>query len=133
MTVVVVDASLVVSALLDDGDEGAWAEQLLQTRTRVAPALMPVEVANILRRANLCGDITAECAAQAHNDLLDLSVELFPYEPFGPRVWELRASVTPYDAWYVAIAEQFALPLATLDVRLTRATGPRCRFETPGL
>jgi hypothetical protein len=50
---------------------------------------------------------------------------------FAQPVWELRANVTSYDAWYVAVAEQCDLPLATLDQRLARATGPRCRFHLP--
>ncbi len=54
-----------------------------------------------------------------------------PYEPFADRVWQLRHSVTPYDAWYVAIAEAFEVPLATLDHRLANAPGPRCSFSTP--
>jgi predicted nucleic acid-binding protein len=54
-----------------------------------------------------------------------------PYPPFADRVWELRASVSAYDAWYVAVAEELACPLATLDARLSRAAGPRCAFELP--
>jgi predicted nucleic acid-binding protein len=63
--------------------------------------------------------------------LLDLRVELFPYEPFASRVWELRHSVVPYDGWYVALAEALDARLVTLDTRLTRAAGPRCVFELP--
>jgi predicted nucleic acid-binding protein len=46
-------------------------------------------------------------------------------------VWELRQSVTAYDAWYVAVAESLDLPLVTVDLRLSRAPGPRCAFATP--
>lgn len=56
---------------------------------------------------------------------------LVPFEPFAERVWELRRNVTSYDAWYVAVAEAFRLPLATLDRRLSRASGPSCRFRLP--
>jgi predicted nucleic acid-binding protein len=42
-----------------------------------------------------------------------------------------NASVTPDDAWYVALAEALDVPLATLDVRLAAASGPRCVFLTP--
>ena len=46
-----------------------------------APHLMPVEAVNILRRAALAGDISANVASLAHADLLDLRVEFFPYQP----------------------------------------------------
>jgi len=54
-----------------------------------------------------------------------------PVGSFDERVWQLRANVTPYDAWYVALAEALDVPLATLDLRLATAPGPRCRFLTP--
>jgi predicted nucleic acid-binding protein len=127
----VIDASLVVSALVDTGPTGGWAESLLAGTPLNAPHLMPVEVANILRRAAARGQITPDVASMAHADLLDLRVELFPYAPFAPRVWELRNIVTAYDAWYIALAEFLGSNVATLDRRLAGSTGPRCGFETP--
>jgi predicted nucleic acid-binding protein len=127
----VIDASLVVSALVDTSATGEWAESILTTGPLNAPHLMPVEVANILRRAALRGDITSDVASMAHADLLDLRVELFPYAPFAPRAWQLRDNITSYDAWYVALAESLGSNLATLDRRLAQASGPRCEFETP--
>ena len=127
----VVDAGLVVAALVDSGPDGRWAESVLLSAQLTAPHLMLVEAANILRRAALSGDISDETASLAHGDLLALRIELFPYDPLGSRVWELRANVTAYDAWYVALAESLAAPLATLDRRLARATGPRCTFRVP--
>ena len=99
--------------------------------TRTAPHLMPVEAANILRRAALAGDISADVASLAHTDLLDLRVEFFPYQPCAARVWELRDNATCYDGWYVAVAELLDAPLATLDGRLANCTGPRCQFLLP--
>ncbi len=128
---IIVDASVVVASLLDSGKDGDWAVAAMSGRALAAPELMPVEVAGVLRRAALAREIPDAIASQAHADLLDLRADLFPYEPFGPRVWELRANVRPYDAWYVALAEALDVPLATLDRRLTRAAGPRCRFEVP--
>jgi predicted nucleic acid-binding protein len=124
----VVDASMVVAALVDSGADGRWAEPLLTSDSLAAPHLIMAEAANILRRSALAGAISAEQASLAHADLLDLRVELFPYAPFASRVWELRENVTCYDAWYVAIAEALNAPLATLDARLAKAPGPRCRF-----
>lgn len=128
---VVVDAASVVAALVDSGPTGTWAEELLASDDLAAPHLMPVEAANILRRAALAGDISADLAGLAHADLLALPVELFPYGPFAVRAWELRANVTTCDAWYVALAEVLEAKLATLDVRMSRAPGPRCAFLTP--
>ena len=127
----VVDAGLVVAALVDGGREGTWADALLAGEQLAAPHLLPAEVANVLRRAVTGGDLTAEVASLAHADLLALPIELLPYAPFAARVWELRDNVTRYDAWYVALAEALEAPLATLDQRLARSTGPRCRFLTP--
>jgi predicted nucleic acid-binding protein len=126
----VVDASVVVSALIDAGPEGTWAEQLLSSDDLASAHLMPSEVANILRRAAFAGDISQDSASLAHDDLLMLSMELFPYEPFARRVWELRNNLSAYDAWYVALAETLDSPLATLDLRLTRSPGLRCEFRT---
>lgn len=128
---VVVDASAVVAALVDGGSTGAWAASELGGEALAAPHLMPVEATNILRRAVLAGDISPDTAVLAHEDLIQLRVELFPYEPFAPRVWELRANVTAYDAWYVALAEVLDGPLVTLDHRLARAPGTRCDFRLP--
>lgn len=129
----VIDASLVVSALVDTSTTGNWAESMLLAGPLNAPHLMPAEVTNILRRSAARGEITADVASMAHADLLDLRVELFPYAPFASRVWELPDSVRSYDAWYVALAESLGSSLATLDQRLAQAPGPRCGFETPPL
>jgi predicted nucleic acid-binding protein len=128
---VVVDASTVVAALLGDGQHGRWAEKMLVARPVAAPGLLPAEVDNILRKAAAAGKISPDAAALAHADLKSLAIDLFPYEPFADRIWELRANVTCYDAWYVALAEFLGCPLATLDARLARASGVKCGFELP--
>lgn len=127
----VVDSGLVVAALVDSGPVGTWADQLLASDDLAAPHLMLVEAANVLRRAAIAGEISADAATLAHADLLSLRIELFAYEPFAARVWELRENVTAYDGWYVALAESLGAKLATLDARLTTAAGPRCAFATP--
>ena len=127
----VVDASLLVAAVADAGIEGAWAEVVVTDGPLLSPHLVHAEVTNILRRLELANRLTAFEASSAQRDLMLLDLELFPFEPFAERVWELRGNVTSYDAWYVAIAEALEVPLATLDRRLARATGPSCRFLLP--
>jgi predicted nucleic acid-binding protein len=129
----VVDASIVVAALVDSGPDGRWAEQVLLSGPLAAPHLLLAEVGNVLRRAALVGQISADAASLAHADLQSLRLDLFPYEPFADRIWELRANVTAYDAWYVALAEVLGCPLATLDARLARAPGITCEITLPAV
>ena len=97
----------------------------------VAPHIMPAEVANVLRRSAVAGLISDEIASQAYEDLRALRIDLYPWAPFASRVWELRQNMTAYDAWYVALAEGVGADLATLDMRLARASGSKCTFLTP--
>ncbi len=127
----VVDASVLVAATIDSGRDGAWAEDVVAAGALVAPHLVLVEAANVLRRLERSKATTRVEATAALHDLLRLDIDLAPFEPFAERVWQLRGSVSSYDAWYVAIAEAVGLPLATLDRRLARATGPTCRFRCP--
>ena len=128
----VVDASVLVAALTDSGPHGEWAEGILCAGSLHAPELARVEAANILRRLERAKEITTPEANAAYDDLVQLNVELFPFDPFADRIWELRHTTTSYDAWYIAVAEALKLPLATLDERLTRAKGPTCDFLVPG-
>lgn len=126
-----VDASVLVAALVDSGNEGTWAETLIASEALVAPELALVESTNILRRLELAGNLSPVESGLAQRDLMRLDLQLFPFHPFAARVWDLRSNITSYDAWYVALAEALECPLATLDAKLTGASGVRCRFRHP--
>ncbi len=127
----VVDASVLVAALVDSGKDGVWSEQVIAEGFLVAPHLAIVECLNILRRLELAGQVGQLEAAAAQRNLHELEIELMPIRPFEDRIWQLRQNLTSYDSWYVAVAEAMGLPLATLDRRLAGATGPRCQFRLP--
>jgi predicted nucleic acid-binding protein len=128
---VVIDASVVVVALLDSGPHGDWAESVLASGMLLAPELIFAEATNIFRRLERAKLISTAEANAAYDDLMHLDIDLHPFEPFAERIWELRHNVTSYDAWYLAIAEALKLPLATLDAPLSKSTGVSCRFLTP--
>ena len=128
---VVVDSSVLVVALTDGGTLGAWAERMVARAPIYAPELVQAETSNILRRLERARRIPTLEAGAAFEDLLQLDLAVFPFAPFAERIWQLRHAVTSYDAWYVALAEALQLPLATLDRRLARAKGPKCRFLLP--
>jgi predicted nucleic acid-binding protein len=129
---VVVDSSVVVAALVDDGPDGAWARAGVSGAVLSAPAHLYVEVSSVLRRTVVSGRLGRDIAALAHRDLVQLPVTTFPFEPLADRVWELHPTVTAYDAAFVALAEALDTPLWTLDRRLARASGPACEFRLPG-
>lgn len=128
---VVCDASAVVALLLDGGPDGRWAAEALAGSELAAPALMPFEAANIIRRHEISQQVSADQAAQAHADLIDLAVEQWPYELIASRAWALRSNLTSYDAGYVALAELLDTALVTLDRGLARAPGIHCSVATP--
>lgn len=127
----VVDSSAVAAALLEEGSDGQWARRQLASTFLAAPVHLFVEVSSVLRRAVLSGHVGRDVAALAHDDLRQLPVTVFPFEPFAARIWELHPSVTSYEAGYVALAEALDAPVVTLDRRLARATGPTCEFLLP--
>ncbi len=126
----VCDASVLVALLLDGGPDGRWASATLSGAALAAPSLVMFESSNIIRGQELAGTVSADSAAQAHTDLLELSIELWPYDLLATRVWELRRNLTSYDASYVALAELLDAPLVTLDRRLSRSPGLKCRVTT---
>ena len=127
----VVDASVLVAALVDSGHDGAWAEDVIFEGSLTGPELVLAETGNVLRRLEQAGVITRLEANSAYDDLLSLEIELFPFAPLAERIWALRGNLTTYDAWYVALAEALDCPLATLDLKLSRAHGPACDVITP--
>lgn len=128
----VVDASVLATALGDDGADGELARVHLEGEGLFAPELVDLEVASVWRRAARSGRLEARRAAQALSDLRQLPLTRSPHGPLMARIWELRDNITPYDASYVALAEALSATLLTADQRLGRAPGFRCEVRVVG-
>jgi len=128
-TVIVVDASVLAAALIDDGEHGEVVRGRLRGEVVCGPELLDLEVLSVLRGRTAAGHLLRSRARQALDDLGQLPIRRCSHIPFLGRCWELRDNLTVYDAAYVALAELLDVPLVTADVRLSRATGPRCRIE----
>lgn len=127
---IVLDASAAVEFLLRTEAGIALTGRLLAPETSLhAPYLLDVEVAQVLRRFSLRGEIEPDRARQALEDLADLPVERYPHEILLPRIWALRENLTAYDAAYVALAEVLGATLLTRDARISRASGHHARVE----
>jgi predicted nucleic acid-binding protein len=127
--VLVVDASVLVVALADDGADGDRARSRLRGEKLILPELADLEVISVLRRQLRAGAIDTRRAGLALQDLAALPASRAPHRPLLARCWELRDNLTVYDAAYVALAEAMQATLLTGDQRLARATGPRCPIE----
>ncbi len=126
---IVVDASVIVTALADDGDDGDWARGRLRDERLIAPHLIDLEVASAWRRLAAAGGLDERRAQLALEDLGALRMERVPHAPLLSRCWELRRSLTVYDAAYVALAEVLKVTLLTADARLAAASGVRCEID----
>ncbi len=120
---IVVDARVVVELLVGDLDPDRLGEEELS-----APHLIDSEVTHVLRRFVLHDVLSEEQGARALDGFIALRLRRFPADWLRPRIWELRHNLSAYDATYVALAEQTnASALVTTDVRLAKASGPRCQ------
>lgn len=94
-----------------------------------APHLIDVEVAQALRRLLLARQITLGRAQEAFEDFVLLAIERHTHRPLLGRIWALKASLSAYDATYVALAEALASPLLTCDGKLARTGGHVAQVE----
>jgi len=128
--VIVVDASALLEVLLRTSTAQAVERRLFGARkTLYAPHLLDVEVAQVLRRYAVTGEINPERGRAALADLADFPLRRYPHDFLLPRVWALRNNLTAHDAVYVALAEALETPLLTRDRRLAAAAGHHARVE----
>ncbi len=99
------------------------------SETLHAPHLLDIEVAQVLRRHARSKDITPQRGEEALEDLGDMPLRRYPHDFLMSRVWELRATLTAYDAVYVALAELLDAPLLTCDRKIASASGHSAKVE----
>ena len=126
----VIDASVLVNALVDAGASGDAARASLAREPLLqAPAILKAEAVSAVRSLEARGNVASARAAAAVDQIRRLFVRSYPIEPFMGRVWQLRPTLSVYDAWYVALAEELGATLATADRRLAGAPGLRCEVD----
>ncbi len=125
----VVDASCLFEVVADTPRAGEIAARLATDADQMAPQVIDVEVLGVIRAHYLRGHLDGTAAGQAVADLRDWPGDRIGNRWLLDRAWELRDSVRGWDAFYIAVAEAFEAPLLTLDARLARAHGIRCRVE----
>lgn len=128
--VIVVDASVLADALVDDGPVGDAARaELTGDPHWAAPSHLLVEVMSVIRGKVLGGKLGLARAKEAIDALPSLVIDEVGVAMLVDRMWQMRGNVTAYDAAYVAAAELMACPLVTGDGRLAKASGIRCEIR----
>lgn len=124
----VLDTSAVVELLLRTS-AGSRVSTAIGDHTLHAPELLGVEVVSVLRRLVASEQLAAADAVQAIADLAALGVETYEHAPLLARMFELRHTMTAYDAAFVSLAEGLAAPVLTCDAKLAAAPGHRAAID----
>ena len=117
----VVDTSAVIGALTGRPPSRELLERLATDGDLSAPHLLDVEFLHALRRLVRDRELSEDRAADARADFAALTITRYEHTLVADRVWELRHSLTAYDATFVALAELLDAPLVTFDARLANA------------
>ena len=126
----VIDASAALEVLLKTPLGMRAAPRLLSPDEPLhAPHLLDIEFVHVLRRLTQSGTLERVAAQQGLDDLSDLQLIRHSHGTLLQRIWELRLSVSAYDAAYVALSEALDMPLLTCDAKLSRSHGHRAKIE----
>jgi predicted nucleic acid-binding protein len=113
--VIVADASAVVEVLLAMPRAGEVRAALAGHSELHVPEHFHVEALSALRRYAIRGEITQLRAAEALAALRDLRTLIYPVIELAAEIWDMRDSLTAYDAAYLALARRLDVGLVTLD------------------
>ncbi len=129
---IVVDASAAVELLAADDEPRrfAVAARLSSGDAAYAPSHFDVEVISALRGIARHNAVIQRNAPRLLSRLHSMPVrrQRLP-EAAMQRVWQLRENMTPYDAGYVALAEQLGASLVTCDAKFVAPPGIACTIE----
>ncbi len=125
---IIIDASAAVEILIRTPISIKIAKNIIDEDIHV-PHLIDVEVTNALRRLTQVGGLELGVAEMALDGLCDWPLIRHEHTELLSRAWELRNSVSVYDACYVALAETLNAPLLTFDGKLSRSHGHHAKIE----
>ena len=127
---IVVDASVLSNALVYADERGARARAVLARDPEwVAPEHWKAEVFSVLRGLTLGRKIDPAVGERGVGRIPRLGIETVPLDLLLTRMWQLRDSISGYDAAYVVLAETRDLTLVTADTKLAKAATSFCRIE----
>lgn len=131
MSTLVIDASVLVAALLPGEHARPARAALTGADELAAPEHLGVEVLNVLRRLARRDADSAPAVEAARRALAELALTPVPLGVLHERIWQLRDTLTSYDAAYLAAAEHLGAELLTYDTALIEHPDRRCPATRP--
>jgi predicted nucleic acid-binding protein len=126
----VVDASLALKLVLDEGDSDVarslWSVWEEAGEPLCAPALFRAETASVLRRETHRRHLTEAQGRRAYAALQGYTIEIREPDGLYQLAWDYAERFnrpTVYDSCYLALAEIIGCELWTADKRLANAAG----------
>lgn len=123
MTLLVIDASVVVKWFLPEIHSVAALRVAKSGHTFIAPDLLGAEVANTFWKKHRRKELTDKEAARLIDDFQRLDITMTPHQRLLPDAFALAATASHpvYDCLYLALAHQSDCQLVTADRRLYKA------------
>lgn len=133
-TLIVVDASLILSLFFDDeiNDFSKLSASRLLKETALVPPIFPAEIANALHFASRKKRLSERDLRTAMERIVELPIRIESYGFDLSVEFNLakRYELTVYDAMYLALAQRRGIPLLTRDAALQRAAVAEGRAAT---
>lgn len=130
---IVLDASAVVEWITNEAGRSARvADELRADPAWACPGHMKLEAAHAMRGLWLGGRATSAAFEARVEALTSLNVRIVSTDALLPRVVELAANATAYDAAYLAAAEYLGAALVTVDRKLATIPGSRAEVRVVG-
>lgn len=127
---IVVDASAMIELLFRAAEREDLVERVVRRGgVIVAPHLIDLEVAQVVRRAVGSGQMSEQRGREALDDFGQIRIARRSHRPLLDRIWELRSNLTAYDAAYIALGEALGCSVVTCDRKLAEAPGHGARVE----
>ncbi len=123
---IVLDTSAIVEFLVGADPVAERVRAITTSEQLAAPHAIDLECASTLRGLVHGGKLPPDEAERALELLGRMKITRYGHVLLLPRIWQLRHTMWPYDAAYVALAESLHAELVTLDAKVEKIPGLMC-------